>query len=82
MMALPPEETQGILQDISEMLKRARKKNRHPVLVVLPALRLHIRRLIESRERDLAVISFAEIPDTVDVDVVGLVTLPKDAKKG
>lgn len=82
MLALPPEQAQGILQNIGEILKQARKRNRHPVLVVLPALRLHIRRLVESRERDLAIISFAEIPDTVDVDIVGLVALPKAAQEG
>jgi flagellar biosynthesis protein FlhA len=81
-LALPPEQTQVILKDIGEMLKQARKKSRQPVMVVLPGLRLHVRRLLESRERDLAVVSFAEIPDTVDVDVMGLVTLPRPAKKG
>lgn len=72
-LALPPDQVQSILQNVKSMLAAAHKKGRHPVIVTLPALRRHIRRLIEAQERDLAVLSFAEIPDTVDIDIIGLI---------
>jgi flagellar biosynthesis protein FlhA len=82
-LALPPEQVQAMLKTLGSMLQAARKKNRYPVVVALPLLRRHVRRLIESQERDLAVLSFAEIPDFVDIDVIGLIKTPSGhAAKG
>ncbi len=82
-LALPPVQVQSILKSVETILQAARKKNRHPVLVALPVLRRHIRRLIEAQERDLAVLSFVEIPDFVDIDVIGLIKTPSgQAGKG
>ncbi|HAS83247.1 MAG TPA: flagellar biosynthesis protein FlhA [Verrucomicrobia bacterium] len=78
-LALPPDQVQAILSSVSTMVEAARKKGRHPVIVALPVLRRHIRRLIESQERDLAVLSFAEIPDSVDIDIIGLIKVAQVA---
>ncbi len=72
-MALAPEQAGAILDSISSLIGAARKKGRYPVLVALPLLRRHLRRMVESSERDLAVLSFGEIPDNIDIDIIGLV---------
>lgn len=78
-LALPPETIRALHDSLDGILRGARKKNRQPVVVCLPVLRRHLRRLWESQWRDLAVLSFAEIPDPVEIDVIGLITTPGSA---
>ena len=65
-----------MLDSVGRIHAAARKNNRQPVVVCLPTLRRHLRRLLEPQHRDLAVLSFAEIPDSIDIDILGLVSIP------
>ena len=75
-LSLPPEQNRAMLDSVGRIHAAARKNNRQPVVVCLPTLRRHLRRLLEPQHRDLAVLSFAEIPDSIDIDILGLVSIP------
>jgi flagellar biosynthesis protein FlhA len=75
-LALPPDQNRAVLDGVARVVGAARKGGRHPVLVCLPTLRRHLRRLLEPQIRDLPILSFAEIPDSIDIDIMGLVSIP------
>lgn len=80
-LALPPEHNRALLETTARMVAASRKDGRYPVLVCLPTLRRHLRRLLEPHASDLPVLSFAEIPDMIDIDIVGLISIPMKQKK-
>ncbi len=80
-LALPPEHNRALLDSIKRMYEAARKEGRQPALVCLPTLRRQLRRLVEPQWNELTVLSFAEIPDTVDIDIIGLVSIPRIKQK-
>lgn len=80
-LALPPEQNRALLDSVGRIVGAARKNNRQPVLVCLPTLRRHLRRLLEAQVRDLPILSFAEIPDSIDIDIIGLVAIPIPKQK-
>ena len=80
-LALPPDQNRAMLESVNRICGAARKNNRQPVLVCLPTLRRHLRRLLEPQNRDLPVLSFAEIPDAIDIDIIGLVSIPMAKQK-
>lgn len=77
-LALPPDKTRAILECLNGIVTAARKKNRQPVVVCLPLLRRHLRRLWDSQWPELAVLSFAEIPETCEIDIIGMIAIPDD----
>ena len=80
-LALAPEQNRAVLDGVGRVVAAARRNGRQPVLVCLPTLRRHLRRLLEPQVRDLPVLSFAEIPDTIDIDIIGLVSIPAAKQK-
>ncbi len=80
-LALPPEQNRALLDSVGRIFAAARKNNRQPVVVCLPTLRRHVRRLLDSQFRDLPVLSFAEIPEAIDIDIIGLVSIPVSKQK-
>jgi flagellar biosynthesis protein FlhA len=80
-LALPPELNRALLESIGRQVMAARKDNRQPVIVCLPTLRRHVRRLLEPQPTDLPVLSFAEIPDNIEIDILGLVSIPMPKEK-
>jgi flagellar biosynthesis protein FlhA len=80
-LALNPDHSRALIDSVKQMVDAARKKNRHPVLVTLPTLRSHLRRLLTGNAVELPVLSFAEIPETVDIDILGLASLPSTPNK-
>ncbi len=80
-LALPPEQNRGLLDSVGRIFGAARRNNRQPILVCLPTLRRHLRRLLEPQFHDLPVLSFAEIPDSIDIDILGLVSIPLAKQK-
>ncbi len=80
-LALPPEQNRALLDSVGRIFGAARKNSRQPVLVCLPTLRRHVRRLLDPQFRDLPVLSFAEIPEAIDIDIIGLVSIPVAKQK-
>jgi len=75
-LALDPVLAHAILDNIRESLDQIRARGVEPVLVCSPAVRPQVRQLTQHEFRDLAIISYAEIPDTVDVDLLSMIAAP------
>lgn len=76
---LDPAQAHKILESIGAALEKAHKEDVQPVLLCSPMIRAHLRQLTFHDFRDLAVISFAEVPDEVKVNMVSVVSLPETA---
>jgi flagellar biosynthesis component FlhA len=50
-----------------------------PALIVAPGIRPHLYRLIERRLPELAVLSFAEVADDVNLQLADTVRIPEPA---
>ena len=76
-LALNPPLAHEILESLRTALDNARRKGIEPVLLASPSVRPQVRQLTQHDFRDTAVISFAEVPDTVQVDMLSMIPLPK-----
>ncbi|NCC51716.1 MAG: flagellar biosynthesis protein FlhA [Spartobacteria bacterium] len=79
MLAMDPAQAHEILDAIRENLEQIRRKGVEPVIVCAPAVRPQVRQLTQHEFRDLAVISYAEIPDTMEVDLLCMISTPQPA---
>jgi flagellar biosynthesis protein FlhA len=75
-LALDPAMAREILQSLKRGYDAARSRGLEPVLVCSPAIRPQARQLVQHEFRDMAVLSLAEIPEAVRLEVVFLVPLP------
>ncbi len=80
MLALEPSVAQNVLNSIRLELESSRKKGVDPVLLCSPAVRPALRQLIQHDFRDTAVLSFMEVPDSIQVDMLSMITAPKGAE--
>jgi len=74
---MDPALAQNMLKIVHEQVQTAKANGIEPVLVCSPSIRPQFRQLIQHDLPDTAVLSFAEIPDTVPVEMVSLVQLPE-----
>ena len=74
-----PNLSPAVLKDIYEQIKNLSDKlmeeGRPAVMVVSPAVRLYVRKLVETVFPDLAVLSITEIPTQVEIKSIGTVRL-------
>jgi flagellar biosynthesis protein FlhA len=80
MLIMPPPLAHEVLAQIRKAFKTARAKNADPVLLCSPLIRPQVRRLTEHEFKDTAVISFAETPDNVKIDILAMVAMPQNAE--
>jgi flagellar biosynthesis protein FlhA len=79
-LVLDPSVAQNVLGSIRAELESSRKKGVDPVLLCSPAVRPALRQLIQHDFRDTAVLSFMEVPDSIQVDMLSMITAPKGAE--
>ena len=79
-LVLDPSVAQSVLGSIRTELESSRKKGVDPVLLCSPAVRPVLRQLIQHDFRDTAVLSFMETPDSIQVDMLSMITAPKGAE--
>ncbi|MFH0880876.1 MAG: flagellar biosynthesis protein FlhA [Lentisphaerota bacterium] len=79
-LTLSPNLAHDILESIRVSMELARRKGAEPVLLCSPSIRPQVRQLTQHDFRDTAVISFAEVPDTVQVDMLSMIPLPKNVE--
>ena len=79
-LVLDPSVAQSVLGSIRTELESSRKKGVDPVLLCSPAVRPVLRQLIQHDFRDTAVLSFMEVPDSIQVDMLSMITAPKGAE--
>jgi flagellar biosynthesis protein FlhA len=76
-LSLNPEQADAVVAEIGKDFARLRERaDAAPVLIVAPAIRPHLARLVHRKARDLAVLSYAEVPDDVRLQVLGTVDMP------
>jgi flagellar biosynthesis protein FlhA len=75
-LMMDPALAHEVLETLRQTLEQIRRKGTEPVIVCSPAVRPQVRQLTQHELRDLAVISFAEIPDSVEVDLLAMIPMP------
>ncbi len=76
-LMMDPAVAQQVLRRMHDDVDEAKNNGMEPVLVCSPSIRPEVRQLVAHDFPDLAVLSFAEIPDSVPVDMVSLIPPPK-----
>jgi flagellar biosynthesis protein FlhA len=74
--ALDPALAHEVLESIRKAVAAIRQKSLEPVLLCSPVVRAPLRMLTEHDLRDTAVISFAEVPDRIKVNMLALIPPP------
>jgi len=70
-MSLPPDVMQKLLLKISEKVDEMISKGYTPLIITSPAIRMHVRALIETVIPGMVVLSFSEILPTVQIESEG-----------
>ena len=73
--AISPDLNTGILENLDRLLKESVFKNMKPVVLASPRIRSPFKRLIEMTFPDLAVISLNEIPNSIEIEGLGMVKM-------
>ncbi|MBN2290602.1 MAG: FHIPEP family type III secretion protein, partial [Candidatus Glassbacteria bacterium] len=73
--ALPPRFIEGVTARLKDLIERMSGEGLQPLLICSPSIRQHLKRLIEPVFPNLVVISYAELPQTVDVKSYGTVKI-------
>jgi flagellar biosynthesis protein FlhA len=74
-LSLDPSFLQQFLQATSDEVKRAVSMGYHPVLLCSPAIRRHLRKLLERFLPDVAVISHNELSNSLEIRSVGIIRM-------
>lgn len=74
-LVLEPRFAEQVLARLAAQVEKMMKANLMPVLLCAPELRRHVRRLTERVMPHLAVVSMAEVPNTVNLKAYGVVSL-------
>lgn len=74
-LALEPRQAQSIANEISDISEKVAVMGIQPVVLTPPIIRLYFRRLIERNFPSIPVLSYNEIPQNVNIEVVGTVNI-------
>jgi flagellar biosynthesis protein FlhA len=72
-LALDPATAQRIVQSIKEAVDKVVKMGKQPVILTNPAIRRHLRKLVERFMPEVTVLSHSEIPGNVKLDSIASV---------
>ncbi|HBA85814.1 MAG TPA: flagellar biosynthesis protein FlhA [Verrucomicrobia bacterium] len=78
--AMSPAVAHEMLESVKNALEGARRRGMEPVLLCSPSIRPQVRQLSQHEFRDTPVISFAEVPDSIQVDMISMIPAPKGAE--
>lgn len=74
-LVLEPRFAEQMLSRIASQVEKMMKSNVMPVLLCAPELRRHLRRLTERVMPHLAIVSMAEVPNSINLKAYGVVSL-------
>ncbi|MBP1930799.1 flagellar biosynthesis protein FlhA [Ammoniphilus resinae] len=74
-LTLDPESVHRIHEALSEQFQRSLQLGAQPILLTTPAIRMHIRQLVERIMPDVPVLSYNELEPDVEVQNIGVVNL-------
>ncbi|MEA2062822.1 MAG: FHIPEP family type III secretion protein, partial [Gemmatimonadota bacterium] len=72
---LPPRFVEGVTAAVKELVNRMSGEGLQPLMICSPSIRQYFKRLIEPVFPNLVVISYAELPQTVEVKSYGTVQI-------
>jgi flagellar biosynthesis protein FlhA len=81
MLTLDPTMARKVMDGLVEAVKAARDEGVEPVLLCAPGVRPHLRELASHDLPAVSVLSFLEVPDAVNVKVVGMAALATPTKE-
>ncbi len=76
-LALEPRYAQAIATELSDISERVSLLGLQPAILTPPIIRLYLRRLIERNFPSIPVLSYNEIPQNINIEVVGTVNIKK-----
>lgn len=74
-LALEPRQAQSVANELSAIIEKNAVMGLQPAVLTPPIIRLYFRRLIERNFPSIPVLSYNEIPQNVNIEVVGTVNL-------
>ena len=75
---MSPDYNTKILGSIDEVLMKNQLRQSFPVVLASPRIRSPFRKLVEMTFPDLPVLSLNEIPNSVDIEGLGMVRVDED----
>jgi len=74
-LALDPVSAQAIQRLVAEYASRMAQTGQQPIVLTSPAVRMHVRNLVERSLQDIPVLSYGELEPNVEVQSVGVVSI-------
>lgn len=79
-LVIDPAVAHEIIESIQKTMSLLTDKGLNQVLLCSAIIRPHLKRLIQHKFKDIAVISFSEVPSSAQVDMRGIVPVPASVK--
>jgi flagellar biosynthesis protein FlhA len=78
MLVIPPEQSEILIKSVGQQVEKMETAGQNPICLCSPNVRLAIKRLLESSYPSLAVLSYNEISNHVEIVSIGAVSLGHD----
>jgi flagellar biosynthesis protein FlhA len=75
-LTIDPAVAREILNELKVQIETARRGGIEPIILCSPGVRPYVRQLTMHEFKDTGVLSFAEVPDTIQVDVISMLPVP------
>lgn len=72
-LALDPDAAQSIINNLSQQIEKFNEAGIMPVVLVSPAVRMYLKRLVEQAIPDLVVVSYNELENDIKIQALGAV---------
>lgn len=74
-LALPPEQSQQILESIAQVIERVALMDQSPVILCSPAIRMYLRQISERYFPQIPILSYNELEASIEVQSIGVVDI-------
>ena len=74
-LTLDPEKTRAIMNSVEVEINKLESLGKSPIIITSPIVRMYFKKLTEDYFRDLIVISYNEVDNSVELQSVGMVTV-------
>jgi flagellar biosynthesis protein FlhA len=74
-ITLAPKTLSGIVERLSKAVEQLITRGHHPVVLCSPQIRLHVKKIVDTVQPSVAVLSYNEVVRDVKVEALGMVSL-------
>lgn len=74
-LTLDPEKTRAIMNSVETEINKLESLGKSPIIITSPIVRMYFKKLTEDYFKDLIVISYNEVENSVELQSVGMVTV-------